>query len=312
MQRVLSTVVLLGLLVATAAAFAITEHLKLVRSPIYGTLVSKTLSPVCGCARGKATIRVKLRRGDVVTLTILDRQRRVVRTLAAGEYVPRGPAFFSWNGLTASGTRAPDGVYQPEIHLAQQRRTILFPNRIVLDTRPPRVLSVSASRDLISPDGDGVGDSVRIRYRLDTPAHVLVYLGRRLLIRGRFHKPKDEVTWYGKVDGVALRPGSYTLEVGAVDLAGNQTPFAARRPLTIRVRYIAVPRQVVVHAPGSRFTVPVDTDARRYRWTLNGRQGVATGTLLRLRAPAKRGTYALVLLEHGHTARASIVVGGGG
>jgi len=41
LQRVLTTVTLLGLLVATAAAFAITEHLKLIKSPVYGTLVSK-------------------------------------------------------------------------------------------------------------------------------------------------------------------------------------------------------------------------------------------------------------------------------
>ncbi len=311
MQRVLSTVVLLGLLVATAAAFAITEHLKLVRSPVYGTLVSKTLSPVCGCARGKATIRIKLRRGDDVTLTILDRQRRVVRTLADGRYLPRGPAVFVWNGLTDAGTRAPDGVYQPQIHLARQHWTIPFPNRIVLDTRPPRVLAATLGRDVVSPDGDGIGDSVKIAYRLDSHAHALVYLGTTRLIRSRFARPRDSVTWYGKVGGVALKPGVYQLAIGAVDLAGNVTPVDERRVVTIRVRYIAVPHRVVVRA-GARLAVPVDTDAKRYAWTLAGRRGVGSGGVLRLAAPAKAGTYALVLAERGHTARAEIVVRGGG
>ena len=66
LQRVLSTAALVGLLIATAAAFAITERLKLVKSPIFGTHVSKRISPTCGCARGKAGIRVTLRHGASV------------------------------------------------------------------------------------------------------------------------------------------------------------------------------------------------------------------------------------------------------
>ena len=41
LQRLLTTATLVGLLVATAAAFAITERLKLTKSPIYGTRVSR-------------------------------------------------------------------------------------------------------------------------------------------------------------------------------------------------------------------------------------------------------------------------------
>ena len=69
MQRLLTTAILVGLLVATAAAFAITERLKLAKSPIYGTQISKTgFSPTCGCARGQANISIKLRRADNVTV----------------------------------------------------------------------------------------------------------------------------------------------------------------------------------------------------------------------------------------------------
>ena len=39
MQRLLTTVTLVGLLVATAAAFAITERLKLTKSAVYGTII---------------------------------------------------------------------------------------------------------------------------------------------------------------------------------------------------------------------------------------------------------------------------------
>jgi len=57
LQRVLTTVTLLGLLVATAAAFAITEHLKLVKSDVAGVEIPlKVFSPIC---RGPDTRCVK-------------------------------------------------------------------------------------------------------------------------------------------------------------------------------------------------------------------------------------------------------------
>jgi FlgD Ig-like domain len=312
LQRVLSTVTLLGLLVATAAAFAITERLKLVKSPVYGTVVSKRLSPVCDCASDKATIRVKLRRGDDLTVSILDQHRAVVRTLVQGAFTPRGVATFTWNGSNDLGSRAPDGVYHPEIHLAQQHRTILLPNRIVLDTHAPKVREATLSRSTISPDGDHVRDSVTIRYRLDTPAHVLVYLGSKLLIRSRVHTAEGKVLWYGTVDGTPLKPGTYTLSVGAVDLAGNVTPAKARRALVVRVRYIQLARnRIVVRKPGVRFGVGVATDARTYRWTLDGRHGVSSDRVLRLTAPKRPGTYTLAVGERTYTAHATLVVRSG-
>ncbi len=310
MQRVLSTAILLGLLIATSAAFAVTERLKLVKSPVYGVYVSKTLSPVCGCARGKAEIAFKLRRADEVTLQIVDARRQVVATLASAQPEPRGRSVFAWRGLTDEGTRAPDGVYHPQIHLVHQHRTILMPSRIVLDTKPPHVVFARLSRPTISPDGDHVDDSVKILYRVSEPAKVLVYLGGQLLIRGRFHRPQDSVTWYGLVAHKPLKPGTYTLDVGAVDLAGNVTPKARRRPLAIAVRYIALtPRRVRVH-PGASFTVHVATDAPTYSWTLNGRRGMSAKHALRLKAPQKAGTYALVAEENGHTARTAVTVSG--
>lgn len=313
MQRVLSTTVLLGLLIATAAAFAITERLKLVKSPIYGTHVSKRLSPTCGCARGKAKVTVKLRHGDDVTVRILDAGGQTVRTLVSNWYEPRGQVSWAWDGATDAGGRAPDGVYRPEVHLAQAHRTILLPNRIVLDTHPPRVLDVTASRSTISPDGDNVGDSIHIHYKLNSPAHVLVYLGSTRVIYGRSHKPQGTVVWHGRdADGKPLKAGTYTLYVGAVDLAGNLVPVGARRPLVVRVRYIQlVPDRVVVHKPGVRFAVGVDTDAHHYWWKLNGRHGVGSGPTLVLRAPKKAGTYRIAIGERAYTYHGTLVVGAG-
>ena len=309
MQRALSTVTLLGLLIATAAAFAVTERLKLVKSPITGPRVSKVFSPTCGCARGKANVSLRLRRADQVTVTVLDDRRHVVRRLAVALRVPRGRTVFRWDGTTAVGTRARDGLYRVQIHLERQHRTILLPNRVELDTVPPDVGGVTANRRTFSPDGDHRADSVSIRYALSEPAHALVYLDGRQIIRSRSHATKGAVVWAGMLEGSALPPGPVRLSVGAVDLAGNVTPAAKRKPLQLEIRYIELGKRSIAGVrPGKRFRVGVSTDAARYSWRLGRRSGVARGPVLRLRAPKQRGRYALTVSEHGHADTAVVVV----
>lgn len=308
MQRVLTTATLVGLLIATAAAFAITERLKLVKSPITGTKISKVLSPTCGCARGKANISVVLRRGDTVTIEILDAELRPVRLLVGSEPVPRGRTVFRWDGRTNFGGRAPDGVYRVQIHLDRQRRTILFPDRIVLDTTPPEVLDAHASRPQFSPDGDTVGDSVSILYRLSKQAHALVYLDGRRIIRSRSRRPSGAVVWTGRLDGKVLRPGTYTLSVGAVDLAGNVTPAGGRARVRVEIRYVELATNRIVVAAGKRFDVGVSTDAEQYTWKLGARKGVASGPVLRVRAPQVPGRFTLTVAYLGHRDRAAVIV----
>jgi len=303
-------VALLGLLIATAAAFAITERLKLVKSPIYGTQVSKRLSPVCGCRHSKATISVILRHGDDVTVTIVDARRDPVRILAVGRPLPRGRAVWRWDGTNDRGGRAPDGSYRVQIHLVKAHRTILLPNRIALDTQPPLVLHAATARAAFSPDGDGRSDVERITYEFDSPAHAVLYLnGKKVLGPTRTHQPKGAVTWRGRVDGATLPQGTYVLWLGGVDLAGNVTPVAERRPVIVRIRYIEPTRQRVVVRAGAIAGIGVVTDATSYRWALAGRSGVHSGPLFRFRAPSRPGRYTLTLSEHGHSATATVVVG---
>ena len=310
MQRFLSTATIVGLLIATAAAFAITERLKLTKSPITGTHVSKTFSPSCGCARVRANISVKLRRSDTVDVTIDGGGRRPVRTLVVGERIPRGRTVFRWDGKTDAGTRAPDGVYRVQIHLEAQHRTILLPNEIRLDTLPPEVVAAYAPRPQFSPDGDHEADFVTIRYVLSKEAHIRVYLDDRLLIRSRSGKTRGRVTWSGTVDGRLLPPGTYTLSVGAVDLAGNSTPLARRGHVRVELRYITLANHRLTGiAAGARFDIGVSTDAKRYTWRLGARTGVASGPDLRLRAPRTAGVYRLTVTEHGHSDRAVVIVG---
>lgn len=299
---------LVALLVATAAAFAITERLKLTKSALMpGTKVSKYFSPACGCARSHGKIRIVLRRADTITVTIVDARGNEVVPLAHGRY-PRGEAKFAWDGTTAGHERAPDGAYRVKVHLARQHQTIVLPNQMQLDTKPPQVVSVAQNRYLFSPDGDKQADFVRFSYTLSKPAHIAIFLdGRRVLYTKR-HTQKGGVTTLAIAHDLLSRPGRYTLEIGAVDLAGNGTPVAERWRVHVRVRYIELANERIVARAGKRFEIGVSTDALRYHWSLGARTGRNRGAVLRLTAPKQPGSYTLTVGELGHVDHAKVVV----
>ena len=316
MQRVFTTVTLLGLLVATAAAFVITEHLKLIKSPVFGTEVSnrageptKLFSPVCHCPNSRARITIRLRHHDHVTVTIVDADNQQVATIASDRNVgAHAPQHFSWDGRTADGTRAPDGVYHPWVHLSHARWTGRFTNNITLDTTPPKVLSARVGNPSFFA---GPGRTVAIPDSFSGPAHVVVYLGRRQIIKGRKVEPQDKVKWAGTVRGRPLPAGTYVLSVGAQDIAGNKTPASARKNVTVTVNYIQLAPERITARSGRRFTVHVETAARRYTWHLGHRHGARHVKVLRLRAPTTPGTYRLVVSENGHTTAAVVEVHAG-
>jgi hypothetical protein len=309
LQRVLTSVTLLGLLVATAAAFAITEHLKLMKSPLSGFApVTSVFSPVCGrdCP-SEATVRIKLRHAGRVTVKIVDSAGHEVAAISRPVRAHR-PTLFAWDGRTAAGALAPDGVYHPWVELSH-RNTLAFTNKLILDTQPPKVLAAARADDK-SVFFAGGGRTVAIAYHFSEKAHALVYLDDRPkpIIVGRRTRERDKVKWAGTFRGRSLRPGTYVLSVGARDLAGNDTPATGRKHLTVVVSYIQiVPARIGVEA-GRPFTVHVLTAAPRFTWRLGHRHAERHGKSLHLRAPTTSGTYRLVVTEHGHSTTAAVLV----
>jgi FlgD Ig-like domain len=306
LQRVLSTVTLLGLLVATAAAFAITEHLKLEKSPISVTGISGLFSPVCDCPTKTATVGIKLRHTGHVTVTIADAEGNEIATIAQDVLVQaHSTRTFAWDGRTNAGALVPDGVYYPWVKLP--RRTYRFINKIIVDTVPPKV--TSAVRVKRKPTFfAGRGRSVAIRYKVSERAHAIVYFRGRQIVLGRKTALTSKIKWSGRVDQRSLPAGRYVLSVGAVDLAGNEAPPAERKDVTVVLRYVQVtPGRTTVRA-GRRFRVHVETAARRYTWRLGHRHGGRRGQTLRLRAPTTPGTYRLVVTAEGHTTTAVVRV----
>jgi hypothetical protein len=308
-QRLLTSLTLVGLLVATAAAFAVTERLKLTKSAISGTLVSRSFSPKCGCSRKNAKVRIVLRRGDTLDVNVVDSHRHDVATLFTRQHFPRGETKFRWDGILDTGGLAPDGTYQVKIHLERQHQTIVLPNTILLDTKPPEIVEATPNRQDFSPDGDKQADFVRIAYKLSKQAHVILYLGGRRILGPTYRHPATgSLSWYGLAHGHLVRPGSYTLEVGAVDLSGNRTPPDQRFRVHVRLRYIVLASRRIGVRAGRVFEIGVSTDARRYHWTLGAREGRNGGAVLRLRAPKKPGRYLLTVSARGHLDHARLVV----
>jgi hypothetical protein len=241
-----------------------------------------------------------------VTVTIVDSAHRTVATVASAVRVPAHSLHvFAWHGRTDSGGPAPDGVYYPWVHLP--RRTFRLINKITLDTVPPKVLSAKrvGSKAVFFA---GRGRSVAVHYAFSENAHALVYLGRRQVVLGRRTRPSAKVKWSGKLGHEPLRAGTYVLSIGAQDLAGNVTPAAERKTVTVVLRYIRLSPERLTVRRGARLAVRVETAARRYTWRLGHRHGERRGKVLSLRAPTTPGKHRLVVTANGHTATAVVRV----
>lgn len=234
-QRWLTTAIIVGLLVATVAAFVITERLKLTPSPISGTRVSKTFSPVCGCATDNASVRFRLRRGGRVEVDVVNSAGALVRRLARRRF-RAGWLSFRWFGREQSGRLSADGNYRVRVRLRSEHRTIVFPNIIRLDTTAPGIDRFSATRHVIF-----LGERTRISYRFRSSAHPILLVDGRAAVYGRFAHVSGTLDWFGKVGGLPVRGGVHKLTLEARDDAGNTS--AATAAIDVRVKGNASPRR---------------------------------------------------------------------
>jgi hypothetical protein len=306
--RLVSTLLVLGLLGGTAAAFAVTEHLKLVRSPIFRTKVDyKVFSPVCGCRTDRTRIAFQLRRADWLTLSI-EQSGKIVRTIVAEHRVRRGGFGRWWDGRDDTGAVVPDGVYQPRVHLANQHRTVVLPNPITVDTKPPSVTVVNwiPRRHVLTPDRNFRHERLEVRYRLSEPAHVILYVGGKRRSRSRSQQLAGIARWFGRVNGRGVHAGRYRVTLAARDIAGNLSP--QMRVGTVFVRYVRLPHAVYRVAAGTKFGTHVRTDSHGVRWRLGTRHGTGKSHLV-LRAPKQPGRYRLTVGVGDHQATATVIVG---
>lgn len=299
--RHLRTILVLLLLAATAAAFVVTEQLKLEPDPIARPRITPTFSPVCRCDTQTAQIAFRLRQADRLTLTIEDESGRVVRTLLRDASFGRGNHAFGWDGRDDGGRVVPEGRYRPRIELEKLDRAIEFPRVMHVDTTPAQIEITRLAPRVVSPDGDGRADTITIRYRASEPVHALLLVGGRREVKTALRR-NGAVVWSPK----GRRRGPYRLSVAALDEAGNRTRPTG--PFDVRIRYVDIAAEVIRARPRAGFSVRVSTDARRYAWRLGRRSGSARVRILRLRAPAQPGRYPLVVEVGGRRDTALVVV----
>ena len=300
MRRHFRTLLILVILAATAAAFVVTEDLKLEPDPIARPRIDETFSPVCRCERQTGRIAFRLRREDVLTLTIADPSGNVVRTLLRKARFRRGNHQFGWDGRNDAGRVVPEGRYRPRVELQKLGRVIEFPSGIRVDTTPPHTRAVNVSRRIVSPDGDGRGDAITIRYRVSEPASVRLLVNGKQRIKTRV-RPAGALRWAPRV----RRPGLERLQLMVVDEAGNRS---AAKPFYVQVRYLQVSPTRLRVRPRRLITVRVSTDYPRYRWRLGRRNRSARAHTFRLRAPTTPGRYVLAISAGGRRATASVRV----
>jgi hypothetical protein len=302
-MRFLPTLVVLALLGCTAAAFAVTEGLKLEKSPVSSTQVGKFVAPD-SLSNASVPIEFVLRKPDRVTVEIVNGTGAVVRTVARSRVEPKGAVQFTWNGRGDQGEVVPDGTYRPRVHLTRAHRTILLPNPIRMDATPPLIQLVSVRPLVFSPDGDGRKDFPRILYRTSELASALIYVNGEPRGKVKRYVRAGKFDWRGRRVRL-LAPGRYRIRLRALDFATNLGPPS--RAVTVVVRYVELRPHALRVKTGRRFGFRVVTDAKRYAVHLGSLHVERSGRVLVLRAPTP-GRYVLRVAANGHVARAIVTV----
>ena len=126
--RSLGTLLLVGLLVLSVAAFAGTRVLRS-EADVVNTVV---VSPEVVAGTGEpASIRFELTLADErADVLIIDGSGAQVRALALGVALDAGPHSFRWDGRSDDGEPAAEGEYRIRVVLGEQGREIEPPGTI--------------------------------------------------------------------------------------------------------------------------------------------------------------------------------------
>jgi FlgD Ig-like domain len=219
MGRTALIVLAVALLVGSAAAFTRSERLKLASSPLGKPKFERHLSPSCGCRHATSSLSLLLRRPERLDVSVVDSDGGHVATLADSEDVRAGRVLFKWDGRDDDGQIVPDGLYRLKVRLEHDRRTILIPKTVLVDTAPPRIRVLEAVTTV---------EGVRVRYKTNESARVRVLSdGERIAVRRRSSPGVGRITW----TPTEAPFGALTLD--AVDRFGNRSepvPFSVAIP----------------------------------------------------------------------------------
>ena len=313
LARPATMILVLLVLAGSAAAFAISEGLKVQKAAITAVHVGKIFSPVCDCPTDRVSIAFRLTRSDRLTVGVVDSHGQIVRTLVGEQAVRAGQASLHLERAhQGRGRRA--GRHLRAAYPPPPRRE---------DARPPQPdhgrHRAAADRGRVGPPAR---DLARRRRPLGRRARPLPH--RRARARPSLRRTgscgparsssaqSDTIDWYGRVEGSPLPPGTLSplarsgrqrrqlLESRSRRERSRSGTSSCRRRCWSRSRARASRR---ARSPPTRRRCTTSCGAARAP-SPPGRRRAGSS----FRAPAKPGRYTLVVGAAGHRARAVLVV----
>ncbi|MBU8913040.1 MAG: hypothetical protein KOO61_03385 [Spirochaetales bacterium] len=147
------------------------------------------------------------------TVTVKDSAGEVV---GSGSGVGDLPAELVWDGRDLSGSVLPEGDYVAELALVYEKgnRPVGMSPVLTIDNTIPSV-SLRASSNRITPDGDGADDTIRLTPSVSPAAETVRFSGRLLSLGGQVIGQAEgvaptAVTWDGTTaQGAAAPVGGY-------------------------------------------------------------------------------------------------------
>jgi hypothetical protein len=317
MTRPLVRAVFALLVVATVAAFFVTQQLKS-EFPLVIRFAAKPkqFSPNGDRFRDRVEVGFDLSEPATVSFWIMDSEGNEVRRIVddrplAGDTKHR----FSWDGRDDRGDPVPDGVYRMRVVRRDQGRVVNSFKRIRVDRVPPKLRLVSAEPGVIAPREPGQAPEVTIRYEgprnkapefriFRTDDADVPHVVRRFRGRGR------SGVWHGEVAAGPERTtpapdGDYAVTVRVRDKAGNEAvaPTEIPRPgraapgTGVSVRSFTLSGPLDAVAAGSLATLQVGPIDRSLDFVLSRlgdpkpiRKGKRIAGRLRIRIPSKTKT----------------------
>jgi FlgD Ig-like domain len=318
MSRPLVRVVFALLVLATIAAFFVTQQLKS-EFPLVLRFATKPLqfSPNGDDFRDSSVVGFDLSEPAEVTFSITDSEGGEVRRIVderrlAGDTKHR----FLWDGRDDEGRVVPDGTYRMRVVRRDENRVINSVKTITVDTEPPRVTLVGADPSVIRTRGGGQRPRVRVRYRGPVNAAPEFRVFRtddgplRVVRRFRGDDTRSGV-WRGEVAAGpdATRPaddGIYAFTVTVRDRAGNPavapadipTPRVARPRTGVSVESLTLRGPLEAVTAGSTVSLEVGPVDRSFDFVVSRlgapseviRRGGRVGGRFRLRVPRRTAT----------------------
>jgi flagellar hook assembly protein FlgD len=235
----------------------------------------------------RTTVRFGLtRRASLSVRIVRASDGSPVRTLLAPAVRPAGARSLTWDGTLGSGAPAPDGRYRVEISAEDGSEQASRSADLVVD----RTLGgASASPVVLSPNGDGSADALRVAYELTRSATVVVKVrrGGRLLrtVLGESQQAAGghTVGWNGLLrGGKRLADGTVTLVVVARTSLGTRKLYL---PVTLDTRAPALRVRSLHLVKGvARLRFTLSESARVRIWY--GREGWRDGDSVVVYRPA--------------------------